>query len=205
METRQVIAGLNQYFDGLCGTLKQVDTAQLAKIVAVLLQAQEDGKNIFTMGNGGHGNTAAHMINDIAKHSISSDAKDNVVTAKRFRTMCLNDSVSLLTGVANDMGYDHVFSEQLENWCQEGDVVIGISGSGNSQNVLNAFAVAKQRGATTICLSGKGGGKAKQQADICVVVPSNKMVQIEDVHLAINHAVADELKKAVQERTRLTG
>ena len=77
--------------------------------------------------------------------------------------MCLNDSVSLMTGVANDMGYDHVFSEQLKNWCQEGDVVIGISGSGNSPNVLNAFEVAKQRGATTICLSGKGGGKAKQR------------------------------------------
>ena len=157
------------------------------------------------MGNGGHGNTAAHMVNDIAKHSISSDTKDSVVTAKRFRTMCLNDSVSLLTGVANDMGYDHVFSEQLKNWCQEGDVVIGISGSGNSPNVLKAFEVAKERGATTICFSGKGGGKAKQLADICVVVPSDKMVQIEDVHLAINHAVADELKKALQGRTTLIG
>jgi len=205
METKQVISGLDRYFDDLCATLKRVDTTQVAKVVAVLLQAQEDGKSIFTMGNGGHGNTAAHMINDIAKHSISSDAKDGVVTAKRFRTMCLNDSMSLLTGVANDMGYDHVFSEQLKNWCQEGDVVIGISGSGNSPNVLKAFEVAKQRGATTICFSGKSGGKAKDQADICLVVPSNKMVQIEDVHLAINHAVADELKKAVQERTSLTG
>ncbi len=145
METKQVIAGLDEYFDELAATLKRVDTAQLAQIVAVLLKAQEDGKSIFTMGNGGHGNTAAHMINDIAKHTISSDEKDSVVTAKRFRTMCLNDSVSLLTGVANDMGYDHVFSEQLKNWCQEGDVVIGISGSGNSPNVLNAFEVAKQR------------------------------------------------------------
>ena len=186
-------------------TLAQLDTGQLAQIVAVLLQAQENGKTIFTMGNGGHANTAAHMVNDIAKHTISSDEKDSVVAAKRFRTMCLNDSVSLVTGVANDMGYDHVFSEQLKSWCQEGDVVIGVSGSGNSANVLNAFDAAKQRGATTICFSGKGGGKAKERADICVVVPSNKMVQIEDVHLAINHAVADELKKAVQQRTNLTG
>ena len=205
METKQVIAGLDGYMKGLAATLGQLDTAELARIVAVLLEAQENGRSVFTMGNGGHGNTAAHMINDIAKHSISSDQKDSVVTAKRFRTMCLNDSVSLLTGVANDMGYDHVFSEQLRNWCQAGDVVIGISGSGNSPNVLRAFEVAKEQGATTICLSGKGGGKAKQQADICVVVPSDKMVQIEDVHLAINHAVADELKKAVQQRTKLTG
>jgi D-sedoheptulose 7-phosphate isomerase len=84
-------------------------------------------------------------------------------------------------------------------------VVIGISGSGNSPNVLRAFEVAKARGATTICLSGKGGGKAKALADICIDVPSNKMVQIEDVHLAINHLVADELKKAIQERDALTG
>ena len=84
-------------------------------------------------------------------------------------------------------------------------MVIGISGSGNSPNVLRAFEVAKERGATTICLSGKGGGKARRAADICVVVPSDKMVQIEDVHLAINHAVADELKKAVQQRTKLAG
>ena len=205
METKQVAAGIDGYLEGLCATIKLLDTTQLAQIVAVLLRAQDEGKTIFTMGNGGHGSTASHMINDIAKHSVSSDAKDRVVTAKRFRTMCLNDSVSLLTGVANDMGYDHVFSEQLENWCQPGDVVIGISGSGNSPNVLKAFAVARQRGATSICLSGKSGGQAKAAADICVVVPSDKMVQIEDVHLMINHAVADELKKAVQERTKLTG
>ena len=114
METKQVIAGLNEYMDGLATTLKQLDTAQLAQIVAVLLKAQENGKSVFTMGNGGHANTAAHMINDIAKHTVSSDEKNSVVTAKRFRTMCLNDSVSLMTGVANDMGYDHIFSEQLK-------------------------------------------------------------------------------------------
>jgi D-sedoheptulose 7-phosphate isomerase len=205
LDSKQIIAGLNEYMAGLAATLSQVDTAQLAEIVAVLLRAQENGNTVFTMGNGGHANTAAHMVNDIAKHTISSDAKNCVVSAKRFRTMCLNDSVSLMTGVGNDMGYDYVFSEQLENWCQPGDVVIGISGSGNSPNVLKAFDVAKQRGATSICLSGKGGGKSRTAADICVVVPSDKMVQIEDVHLAINHAVADELKKVIQQRTELTG
>ena len=157
------------------------------------------------MGNGGHCNTAAHMINDFAKHTVSSDTKDTVVTEQRFKTMCLNDSVSFVTGLANDMGYEHIFSEQLKNWCAAGDVVIGISGSGNSPNVLRAFEVAKARGATAICLSGKGGGRAKDVADICVVVPSDKMVQIEDVHLAINHAVADELKKAIQARAALAG
>jgi D-sedoheptulose 7-phosphate isomerase len=205
MDINRTAAGLGEYLDRLCATLKQLDTRQLAQVVAVILKAQEEGKTIFTMGNGGHGNTAAHMINDFAKHTVSSDSKDAVVTEKRFKTMCLNDSVSFVTGLANDMGYEHIFSEQLKNWCAAGDVVIGISGSGNSPNVLRAFEVARARGATTICLSGKGGGRAKDAADICVVVPSDKMVQIEDVHLAINHAVADELKKAIQARGALAG
>jgi len=196
---------LNAYFDGLCATFKQLDKGQLAAMVQMILTAQQEGKTVFTMGNGGHGNTAAHMINDFAKHTISSDAKDKVVAEKRFKTICLNDSVSFVTGLGNDMGFDHIFSEQLKNWCAAGDVVIGISGSGNSRNVLNAFAVAKERGAKSICLTGRSGGKAKEAADLCIVVPSDKMVQIEDVHMAISHAVADELKKAIQNRTELSG
>jgi len=200
-----IVQGIADYLDSLSSTLKQLDKGQLAKIVEVLLKAQQQGKKILTMGNGGHGNTAAHMINDFAKHTVSSDAKDAVVTEKRFRTMCLNDSVSFITGIGNDMGYDFIFSEQIKNWCEAGDVVIGISGSGNSENILKAFDVAKSLSATTICFSGKGGGKAKSVADICVVVPSAKMVQIEDAHMAISHAIADELKKLIQNRTEVTG
>jgi len=201
----KVSRGLSEYMEGLSVSLGKLDTRQIAQMVEVILEARQAGKKIFTMGNGGHANTAAHMINDIAKHTISSDEKDAVVSGKRFRTMCLNDSVSLLTGVANDMGYEYIFSEQLENWCEEGDVVIGISGSGNSANILKAFEVAKSRGATSICLSGKDGGKARDAADICIVAPGDKMVQIEDAHLAITHAVADELKKIIQTRTELEG
>ena len=205
MDTKRFAAGIAEYMEQLSATVKKLDTEQLAEVVEVLYKAFLENKQIFTMGNGGHANTAAHMINDIAKHTTSSDNKDEVVSEDRFRTMCLNDSVSFITGLANDLGYDHIFSEQLKNWCNEGDVVIGVSGSGNSKNILLAFEVAKERGAATICLSGKGGGKSKDAADICVVVPSSKMVQIEDVHLAINHSVADELKKLVQNRTGLSG
>jgi len=196
---------MRKYFASLCETIKQIDIKQLADVVEVLYGAFTNNKQIFTMGNGGHANTAAHMINDIAKHTISSDSKQHIISEKRFRTMCLNDSVSFITGFANDIGYERIFSEQLKNWCNEGDVVIGITGSGNSQNVLNAFEVAKNCRATTICYSGKGGGKAKDIADICIIVPSYKMVQIEDIHLAINHVIADELKKLVQNRTELEG
>jgi len=178
----------------------------IAQSVEVLWQCCQAGGRIFTMGNGGHANTAAHMVNDLAKHTISSDDKRAVVTeALRFRTMCLNDSVSFLTGIGNDMGFDFIFSEQVANWVKPGDVVVGISGSGNSKNVLLGFEEARKRGATTICYSGFDGGKARAVADINIIVPCQKMVQVEDIHLMINHMIADELKRLVQNRQELKG
>jgi len=205
MVTDRIARGLDEYVGGLRDSLQKLDTDEIARVVEIIFRAFERGKKIFTMGNGGHASTASHMINDIAKHTICSDEKDTVVSEKRFRTLCLNDSVALLTSIANDMGYEHIFSEQLASWCEEGDVVIGISASGSSENIIKAFEVAKSRGATSICLSGKGGGKAKDFADICIVVPSDKTVQIEDAHLAIVHALCDELKKKVQGRDELKG
>jgi D-sedoheptulose 7-phosphate isomerase len=158
------------------------------------------------MGNGGHCNTAAHMINDLAKHTVSSDNKQAVVAQQfRFRTLCLNDSASFVTGIGNDMGFDQIFSEQVANWAEPGDVVLGISGSGNSKNILKAFEEARKRGATTICFSGFEGGRARDLADLCIVVPCHKMVQVEDVHLIISHMIADELKRLVQGRQELAG
>ena len=107
--------------------------------------------------------------------------------------------MSFVTGLANDMGYERIFSEQLANWVREGDVVVGISGSGNSQNVLNAFLVAKKAKATSVCLSGFGGGKAREVADLCIVVPGDNMMRIEDTHLAILHLWADALRELVRE------
>ena len=186
----------------LCEKLPYDDITRMVKI---LWNAAKSEKTIFTMGNGGHCNTASHMINDFAKHTVSSDDKKKVVTGTRFKTLCLNDSMSFVTGIANDMGFDNVFAEQLENMAQRGDVVIGISGSGNSENILRAFDVAKRKGATTICLTGFAGGKAQTTAVLCIVVPCDKMVMVEDFHLMITHMVADELKKLVQKRKGLTG
>ncbi len=192
-----------QLYRSVCDSLPY---DKISRMVDLLWQACRTGKRIFTMGNGGHCNTASHMINDIAKHTVSSDDKTEVVAeANRFKTMCLNDSMSFVTGIANDMGYDHIFAEQLANWVEPGDVVIGISGSGNSTNVLNAFRVARQKGATAIALAGFKGGKSATEADLCIVVPCDKMVMVEDFHMMISHMVADELKKLVQNRTDLKG
>jgi D-sedoheptulose 7-phosphate isomerase len=197
---------LQTYAHGVQKVLDNLPWNAISQAVDVLWKNVQNGGRIFTMGNGGHCNTAAHMINDLAKHTVSSDDKKEVVAQNlRFRTMCLNDSVSFVTGIGNDMGFDYVFSEQVANWVKPGDVVIGISGSGNSKNILLAFEEAKKIGATTICYSGFQGGKARAIADISIIVPCQKMVQVEDVHLMINHMIADELKRLVQNRQELVG
>ncbi len=199
-------ANLKAYASGIQEIAGKLPWNAITRAVEALWRCCREGKKIMTMGNGGHSNTAAHMINDLAKHTVSSDDKTKVIAeGLRFRTMCLNDSVSFVTGIGNDMGYEHVFSEQVANWVEPGDVLIGISGSGNSKNILLAFEEAKKRGATTICYSGFEGGKARAVADISIVVPCHKMVQVEDFHLMINHMVADELKRLVQQRHEIAG
>jgi D-sedoheptulose 7-phosphate isomerase len=199
-------ANLKIYAQGLQEVLGTLPWDEIVRTVEVLWQCCQRGGRIFTMGNGGHCNTAAHMINDLAKHTVSSDNKQAVVAQQfRFRTLCLNDSASFVTGIGNDMGFDQIFSEQVANWAEPGDVVLGISGSGNSKNILKAFEEARKRGATTICFSGFEGGRARDLADLCIVVPCHKMVQVEDVHLIISHMIADELKRLVQGRQELAG
>jgi len=205
MSNEKETDNLKEYVRRYIETCDKIPYHTIKRMIEILWNAAQNGNTIFTMGNGGHCNTASHMINDLAKHTISSDNKKEVVAKVRFKTMCLNDSMSFVTGIANDMGFEKIFSEQVENLAQKGDVVIGISGSGNSENILKAFDAAKRKGATTICLAGFSGGKAKTVADICIVVPCDKMVIVEDIHFMITHMVADELKRLVQNREELRG
>jgi D-sedoheptulose 7-phosphate isomerase len=199
-------ANLKTYAHEIQALLDTLPWEAISQSVEILWKCGQAGGQIFTMGNGGHSNTAAHMINDLAKHTVTSDDKKVVVAEHlRFRTLCLNDNVSTLTAIGNDMGYDYIFSEQVANWVQAGDVVIGISVSGNSRNVLLAFDEAKKRGATTICFSGFEGGKARDVADLNIIVPAHKGVQAEDIHLMITHMISDELKRLVQGRQTLKG
>ena len=199
-------ANLRAYAHDVQGILDQLPWDDISQCVEALWQCCQRGGQIFTMGNGGHANTASHMTNDIAKHTITSDDKDVVaVEGVRFRTQCLNDNISLLTAIGNDMGYEHVFSEQVANSVKAGDVVIGVSVSGNSPNVLRAFEEAKRRGARVICFSGFDGGKARALADINIIVPCQKGVQAEDIHLMIAHMVSDELKRLAQNRQEIKG
>ena len=159
----------------------------IARIVPVLLEARAKGRTLFFFGNGGSASTASHFVVDIGKATIRGDGK-------RFRCVALVDSVESLTAWANDSEYAKVFSEQLKGLAQAGDVAVGISGSGNSPNVLRGLEMAKQLGMRTIGLTGMGGGKMRELCEIPVVVPSNSMQHIEDVHLLICHLLTAYLR-----------
>lgn len=190
---------IEKHFQGIAKVYSDLPVDKIEKLVELLLDMYKDGRQLFTFGNGGYGSTASHIVNDFLKHTVVTDEKNTIFEdKKRVKAMCLCDNIATITAWANDVSFDCVFSEQLKNFIQEGDVVIGISGSGNSKNVLNAFEIAKKKKATTVCLTGKGGGKAKDVADLAIIVPSNYDAYIEDSHLSIAHLACNILREKIQ-------
>ncbi|MBI5739878.1 MAG: SIS domain-containing protein [Nitrospirae bacterium] len=156
------------------------------EIGRTMLSAYHDNKQVFIMGNGGSGSTASHFACDINKGTCSE-------LERKFRVICLNDNVPTILAYANDVSYDNIFVEQLKNFIRPGDVVIGISGSGNSKNVLMAVSYAKEKGAKTVGLSGFDGGKLSQIADIPFVAAVNDMQKVEDMHMIVVHMLMQYL------------
>ncbi len=171
---------INQYFETLKQTLDNMSREEIETFINVLSTARDNGKHIFVMGNGGSASTASHMVCDFNKGA--SYQKD-----KRFRVMCLNDSMSTLSAYGNDVSFDKVFVEQLANFIQEGDVVIAISGSGNSKNILEAIEYANQQKAITVGWTGYTEGKLQDLVKYCVKANINDMQIAEDVHMILNH------------------
>ncbi len=164
---------------------------QFEEIGKVLMSAYDNRNNVFIMGNGGSGSTASHFACDINKGSCFD-------LEKKFKVICLNDNVPTMLAYANDLSYDRVFVEQLKNFLQKDDVVIGISGSGNSENILLAVSYAKDKGARTIGLTGFDGGKLAQIVDIPLVAAVNDMQKVEDVHMIVVHMLMQFLCKKLQ-------
>ncbi|MBI5056305.1 MAG: SIS domain-containing protein [Nitrospirae bacterium] len=179
------------------GQLKELlDTfphEQFLEIAQTLLQAYDNGKQVFIMGNGGSGATASHFVCDINKGTC-------LELQKKFKVICLNDNLPSILAYANDLSYDQIFIEQLKNFLQPGDIVIGISGSGNSKNVLLAISYAKEQGAKAIGITGFEGGKLAALADISFVVSINDMQKVEDVHLIVVHMLMQYLCRELQLR-----
>jgi len=167
--------------------LRKLPAATVDGIVEALIAAQRAERFIYVMGNGGSAANAEHFVNDLGKGEARG-------FPRRFKAMSLTSNVSLLTAWANDTDYEHVFAEQLRNFVGRGDVVMAISGSGNSRNVLNAIALGRERGATTVGLTGFDGGKLKDLCDHCLVVPSHNMQHVEEMHLVVLHAIYSAIR-----------
>lgn len=160
---------------------------KLDKIVDILLDARATKRQIFVMGNGGSGATASHLMCDLAKMTICPDSP-------RFRIIALTDNIPIMLAWANDSSYDDIFVEQLKNLMNPGDVVLGISGSGNSPNVIKAIEYANENECITIGWTGFDGGKLANAAQTAIVVPSNNMQRIEDVHMVLTHLVSSMIR-----------
>jgi len=172
----------SEYRQLLTDTLNRLDMAAVDAMVSCFAEAHARGATIFTMGNGGSGASASHAAGDFLKGA--SYGLD-----QRFKMICLNDNLPSMMAIANDIGWDDIFVEPLKNFLQPGDVVIGISGSGNSKNVLKAVDYAKSKGATVIGMTGFKGGKLREAADISIHSDAMDMEVAEDVHMAVFNMV----------------
>ncbi len=181
---------VKMYTSQLAEVLSALPEDKFVEINNVLQDARETGRQVFVIGNGGSAAAASHMVCDFGKNT--REAGKN-----RMRAICLNDNAPSVLAYANDEGYDVIFSEQLLTLGRPGDILIAISGSGNSANILKAIETARQMQIKVIGLTGFKGGKMKDMTDICLVVPSESMEIIEDVHLIINHILAGLLRGAV--------
>ena len=173
---------LKSYMGELDLALASLDLTGVERIRDACADVFARGGRIFACGNGGSAATASHFVNDLGKGA--SYGRD-----RRFKVIALTDSIPWITALANDVSYDAVFAEQLENFAEAGDLLIAISGSGNSANVLRAVEVAKARHMRTAGLTGFGGGKLAGMVDMPVVVDSHHMGRVEDVHMIIVHLI----------------
>ncbi|MBN1346145.1 MAG: SIS domain-containing protein [Phycisphaerae bacterium] len=180
----------SRYIGGLKDALNELDLAAIDGVASMIHQAYEKDRQIFIIGNGGSAATASHFACDLGKGA-------SVEGKRRFRVISLTDNVSLMTAIGNDLSYDDLFSAQLENLVNKGDLVIGITASGNSPNILKAIELAKSFGARTIGLIGFGGGKLQPMVDHAVVASSRNYGHVEDLHLILEHMITQALRERI--------
>ncbi len=180
--------------------LDQLSLEGVQSIAREILAARDRGGRVYVFGNGGSAATASHMACDLVKNTAGAGASRDG-GAPRLRVQALTDNMALLSALANDLGYEAVFAEQLlQAPVTASDLAIAISGSGNSLNILNAVDVAVAAGARTVGITGLGGGRLAPAVDVALVVPSDSMEIVEDVHLMVNHAVTSAIRAVLSAR-----
>jgi D-sedoheptulose 7-phosphate isomerase len=178
---------VDDYLNQLANTITQIDRREISKVIDVLYDAWKHRKQVFILGNGGSAATASHMVNDLCKLT-AVDGK------KRFKAFALTDNVPLMTAWSNDSCFEKVFAEQLVNYIEPGDVVIAISTSGESQNVICALELARERKARCIGFTGNNGGRMKDLVDFSIFIPDEHIGRQEDGHLVLDHVISNTLR-----------
>ena len=179
---------INRYLQEIRETINEMPAEKINEVVDIIFEAYRQNKCLFIFGNGGSAATASHVACDMAKGTAMPDRR-------RFKVLCLSDNVPLITAWANDTDYRNTFGEQLRNFVEPGDVALGLSFSGMSPNVINAFKTANEMGATSILFSGRSGGEARKVARVHILVPSDHMQQIEDIHAMLCHIIFVSFKE----------
>lgn len=184
--------GVAAYFEKLQAEISSLDQAAVQRWSDRVFEAWESQRFIFVFGNGGAGTTAGHIHEDFAKSSLRpEDLLDE--SKKRLKIISLNDNLGWITAVGNDMGFDHIFQQQLMNYASAGDLVIAMSVSGNSQNVIQAVEWSKRHGIHTFGMTGYDGGKLKSIQDDGLHVPVDDMGMVQSIHLCVFHWVLDDV------------
>ena len=186
---------IDDYFSKLKKGLDELDKNMIKKIIDVLYGAWKEEKQVFIFGNGGSASTASHFACDIGKNTLGRKYNDKNI--KRFKVISLTDNVATITAYGNDLSFEDIFSQQLNNLVTKGDVVIAITGSGNSPNVIKAIEVAKESGAKIISFLGFDGGKVKDLADYPLIFKDNHYGRIEDAHIILEHLISSILSDMI--------
>lgn len=181
------LATIDKYLGQLNRLIEILPREPVLDILKQLRQVKNEKRRIFVFGNGGSAATASHMVCDLIKNTVKPDRS-------RLKVIGLADNVPTISAYANDEGYEYVFAQPLESLGEAGDLAIAISASGDSPNVLRGVETARRKGLVTIGLTGIGGGKLKDLVDICLVVPSDSMEQVEDMHVIIGHLLTITLR-----------
>jgi len=182
---------IQDYISTLQLTMDQLPRQAIADVIAILQQARMRGSQVFILGNGGSASTASHFACDLAKNTRQEGLP-------HFRVIGLTDNMAMFSALANDEGYENGFSEQLASLVRPGDIVIAISASGNSKNVIQAVEAAHRYGATVVGFTGFDGGVLRQLANFHIHVGSNIIEHVEDIHLMLEHLIVRSIKDQVQ-------
>lgn len=184
---------LTAYLDDVSRVTRLVDPKEVEGLIDLLTDAYTKGRFVFLAGNGGSGSNASHLCEDLGKGTVVDFERQ-----KRLRVLSLTDNTPYILAWANDTSFDRVFVEQLKNLAEPGAILIAISGSGNSPNILKAVEYANAHGMTTVGMTGYDGGKLAKRAQFRFHVPSNNMGIVEAVHAILFHHILDTLRERFQ-------